>query len=214
MKKTIIVIGAGKGLGNAVAGKFGENDYRVILVSRNKEHLESYEKDFREKGIEVLTKQADAADFRGFAGAMHELVRMYGTPDVVFYNVGVTLPDSECEITVQTLVDRYVVDVAGAYHTLQLFDTKAFAEKQGTFLITGGVLGIQPYAAYLPLSMDKAALRSMVLALAPVYKEKGVFLGIVEVMGSIGSNQYYAPAQIAEVFWNLYSMKDKTEILY
>ena len=32
MKKTIVVMGAGKGLGNGVAEKFGNNDFRVILM--------------------------------------------------------------------------------------------------------------------------------------------------------------------------------------
>jgi short-subunit dehydrogenase len=31
MKKTIIIVGAGKGLGNAVAKKFGNNEFRVVL---------------------------------------------------------------------------------------------------------------------------------------------------------------------------------------
>ena len=41
-KKTIVVVGAGKGLGNAVARLFGENDFRVILISRNLDRLNGY----------------------------------------------------------------------------------------------------------------------------------------------------------------------------
>lgn len=214
MKRTILIIGAGKGLGNGVAEKFGQHDFRVILVARNQEHLKNYAENFQQRGIETITQKADVADFNGLTAAMHELVKSYGMPDVVFYNVGITQPDSECLIDAQTMVDRYTVDVAGAYHAIQLFDTKEFADKQGTFLITGGGFGIQPYAGYLPLSMDKAALRAMVLALAPGYREKGIFLGIVEIMSSIGSNYHYAPSSIANAFWELYIQRDKTEILY
>lgn len=37
MKKTLILIGAGAGLGNAVARDFAEHDFRVALVARSKE---------------------------------------------------------------------------------------------------------------------------------------------------------------------------------
>lgn len=41
MKKTMVVLGAGNGCGNRVAEKFGTNDFRVILMSRSKEHTHS-----------------------------------------------------------------------------------------------------------------------------------------------------------------------------
>ena len=113
MKKTIVVIGAGKGLGNGVAEKFGNNDFRVILMSRSEEHLKEYAADFDAKGIEVYTQAADVTDLEAFAKVFGEIVKTYGTPDVLFYNVGITVADDEVEISAQTLLDRYVADVAG-----------------------------------------------------------------------------------------------------
>lgn len=214
MKKTIVVIGAGKGLGNGVAEKFGSNDFRVILMARSEAHLEEYADSFTAKGIEVYTQQTDVADAKVFTKSFEEVVADYGTPDVVFYNVGITSADADCEINAQTMLDRYKVDVIGAYQTIQLLDTDAFAEKNGTILITGGGLGIQPYYGYLPLSMDKAALRAMVQAAAPVLKEKGIHLATVQVTGVIGSNEHYAPKAIAEEFWKLYNDREKTEVIY
>ena len=214
MKKTIFVVGAGKGLGNGVAEKFGSNDFRVILMARSEEHLKEYAADFAAKGIEVHTQAADVADFDAFAKTFHKVVETYGTPDVLFYNVGVTIADAEVEMTTQTLVDRYAVDVAGAYNCVKLVDTAEFAEKKGAILITGGGLALQPYAGYLPLSMDKAALRAMVSALVPVLKEKGIYIGTVQVTGTIGSNDFYAPKTLAEEFWKLYTERETNEIVH
>ena len=47
MKKTIVVLGAGNGCGNRVAEKFGKNDFRVILMARNANHLTEYEREFK-----------------------------------------------------------------------------------------------------------------------------------------------------------------------
>ena len=214
MKKTIFVVGAGKGLGNGVAEKFANEDFRVILMARSEEHLKEYAADFAAKGIEVHTQTADVADFVALAQTFCKMVDTYGTPDVLFYNVGVTVADAEVEMTTQALVERYMVDVAGAYHCVQLVDTEEFARKQGAILITGGGLALHPYAGYLPLSMDKAALRAMVQALAPVLKEKGVYIGTVQVTGTIGSDDFYAPKTIAEEFWKLYTQRGTNEIVH
>ena len=214
MKKTIVVAGAGRGLGNGVAEKFGGNDFRVVLMARSEEHLKEYAADFTAKGIEVYTQTADVADFDAFAQTFGKVVETYGTPDVLFYNVGVTVADEEVKMTTQTLVERYAVDVAGAYNCVRLVDTEEFAEKKGAVLVTGGGLALQPYAGYLPLSMDKAALRAMVHALAPVLKEKGIYIGTVQVTGTIGSNDFYAPKTIAEEFWKLYDLRETHEIVH
>ena len=214
MKNSIVVVGAGKGLGNGVADKFGSNDFRVILMARSEEHLKEYAADFAAKGIEVHTQATDVADFAAFAQTFRKVVETYGVPDVLFYNVGVTVADAEVEMTTETLVDRYAVDVVGAYHCIKLVDTEEFAEKKGAILITGGGLALQPYAGYLPLSMDKAALRAMVQALSPVLKEKGIFIGTVQVTGTIGSSDFYAPKTIAEEFWTLYTRREVNEIVH
>ena len=210
--KTIIVIGAGRGLGNAVAEKFGREGFRVVLVARNEEHLKSYAEDFRAKGLEAVTRRADASDFAGVAEVFREITEQYGTPDVVFYNAGITLPDEN--IDAKTLVERYAVDTAGAYNVIKLADTPDFAQKNGAVLITNGIFAVYPHAGYLPLSMDKAALRAMILALSPVYKEKGIFIGSVRIGGVIGSTEHFMPANIANEFWKLYQSKDKAEIEY
>lgn len=214
MKKTIIVVGAGKGLGNGAAEKFGSNDFRVILMSRDESHLKEYAAEFAEKGIEVYTQAADAADLDNFADKFREVVKTYGTPDVLFYNVGITVADEETTISAQTLIERYAADVVGAYNCIKLVDTEEFAAKNGAILITGGGLALQPYAGYLPLSMDKAALRAMVQALFPVLKEKGIYIGTVQVTGTIGSNEFYAPKTIAEEFWKLYTERNTFEIVH
>lgn len=216
MKKTIFVLGAGNGCGNRVAEKFGKNDFRVVLMARNPEHLAAYEAEFKEKGIEVYTKVADASKPYSVTRAFDELKAQFGTPDVLFYNVGITGLDSEIrgEKDVDLLMDRYMVDVAGAYHAIQQVLGKEFSEKKGTILVTGGGLALYPMYDYLPLSMDKAALRVMCLALHEELKKQDVFLGTVTVTGVIAPGQPCDPALLAEDFWKLYTDRADCEIVH
>lgn len=216
MKKTIFVLGAGKGCGNRVAEKFGKNDFRVVLMSRNEEHLAGYEKEFTEKGIEVYTKAVDASKPDSVTKAFDELKAKFGTPDVLFYNVGITGLDTEIkeEKDVNLLMNRYMVDVAGAYHAIQQVLGEEFSHKNGTILVTGGGLAMYPMYDYLPLSMDKAALRAMCLALHEELKKQNVFVGTVTVTGVIAPGETCDPALLAEDFWKLYTERKECEIVH
>ena len=216
MKKTIFVLGAGNGCGNRVAEKFGNNGFRVILMSRNAEHLAAYEKEFKEKGIEVYTKVADAAKPHSVTKAFDELKAQFGTPDVLFYNVGITAADSDINTDkdVDLLIDRYMVDVAGAYHAIQQVIGEEFSQKKGTILVTCGGLAMYPMYEYLPLSMDKAALRAMCLALHTELKKQDVFVGTVTVTSTIAPGEACDPALLAEDFWKLYTERNECEIVH
>ena len=215
MKKTIFIVGAGKGLGTAIGRKFGENDFRVVLMARNGESLKAFAGKFTAKGIEVYTKVADTADDLSFANALKEAVTEYGTPDVLAYNVGITGPDSGLKegVTPAILRERYQVDVVGAYNAIRQIATDDFAAKNGTILVTGGGLALYPSTEYLPLSMDKAALRAMVQALHPVMKEKGIFLGTLTVCNAIMPGSTCAPEILAEKYWKQYTERQNWEIV-
>ncbi len=215
MKKTIFVIGAGRGCGNSTAEKFGREGFRVVLLARSAEHLASFAAEFAAKGIEVYTRAADAADFAGMTQALTELKAQFGVPDVLFYNVGVTLADADLTVPKDAalLLERYRVDVAGAYHALQQVLGEEFSRRQGAFLVTGGGLALYPMNAYLPLSLDKAALRAMCLALHEELKKQQIFVGTVTVTGLIAPGQPCDPAILAEDFWQLYSRRQECEIV-
>ncbi len=216
MKKTIVVVGAGNGCGNRVAEKFGQNDFRVVLMARNSEHLKQYEQEFKEKGIEVYTRVADAARLETVTKAFDEVKAEFGVPDVLFYNVGVTVPDANLTEAkdAELLMRRYQVDVAGAYHAIQQVLGEEFSRKNGTILVTGGGFGLYPMDEFLPLSMDKAALRAMCIALHNKLKEQNVYVGTLTVTDSIVPGGKCDPTLLAEDFWKMYIERGECELMH
>lgn len=213
-KKTIVVVGAGKGLGNHIAKRFGKEDFRVILMARNEQSLQDYKHEFAAEGIETYTYCVDAANPETLTDALHQAENKIGTPDVFIYNVGITTPDEPGKTDVAKLMRHYQVDVASAYHCIRQVANKEFGQNNGTIILTGGGLALSPSAAYLPLSLDKAALRAMAYALHDEFKPQGIFVGTVTVCGTIGSNDFFAPSRIAESYWKMYNERNECEIVY
>ena len=213
-KKTIVVVGAGQGLGNHVAKRFGKEGFRVVLMARNEKSLESYRQDFMEEGIETYVYVVDAEQPDTLTAAFKQEKLQFGTPDVLVYNVGITTPDEKGKIDNTELMRHYQVDVASAYHCVCQVADEEFSKKNGTIIVTGGGLALYPNAAYLPLSLDKAALRAMVYALHEDLASKGIFIGTVTVCGTIGGDEFFAPSRIAEAYWAMYNQRENCEIVY
>ncbi|PXX54269.1 short subunit dehydrogenase [Hungatella effluvii] len=214
MEKTIIIIGSGKGLGNHIGKKFGHNGFHVILMARNRAALEEYQQEFVSEDIKCDIYPVDTSDFQGLSTALKNVREKYGTPDTLVYNVGVTDADADHDITAELLMERYRVDVAGCYQAVKEIVTDEFCDRKGTILVTGGRLSINPEFTYLPLSLDKAALRSLCMIMKEELEPKGVHVGTVMVCGGIKPGTYFAPENIAEKFWELYQNRELFEIRY
>lgn len=215
-KKTLILVGAGKGLGNAIAREFAAHDFRVVLMARDRAHLDAYQQEFETEGFEVYTKVADAARPETLTAAIHDVVEELGTPDVLVYNVGITEPDAGREITCELMLQRYQIDVASAYHCVNIVATDTFAAKQGAILCTGGA-SARTYAAtddFKVLRMDKAALNYMCANLHHLLKPKGIFVGTVLIGGAIRpGDPNNDPGVLAKLYWRMYTERKEHELI-
>lgn len=213
-KKTIVVVGAGQGLGNHVAKKFGREGFRVILMARNGQSLEQYRQEFAAAGIEAHTYMADAENTASLTGALRQAEHEFGTPDVLVYNVGITTPDAPDKMDGEELSRHYRADVANAYTCARQVATEAFGKKNGAIIFTGGGLAIYPLPQFIPLSLDKSALRTLAYILHDELKPRGIFVGTVTVFGTIGIDAYFAPERIAGAYWQMYNERGECELRY
>lgn len=217
MKKTLIVIGAGPGIGNAVAREFASHDFRVVLVARSADKLSEYRSQLEAEGIEVHTKIADAARPETLTAAIAEVRAELGTPDALVYNVGVTEPDGDREITGDFLVERYRVDVASAWDAANAVLTEEFAAKKGAILLTGGgfAKSFAPIPFLVALCIDKAALNGLNIMLHDRLAPTGVFVGSVIVSGAVvPGDEKNDPGLIAQQYWKLYTERSAPELVY
>ena len=213
MKKTIVVVGTGQGLGNHVAERFAKEDFRVVLVARRSEALAEYQKVFTGKGYETSTVACDVTDAESVKSTFARIHAEVGTPDVLVYNVGITSPDEQ-PLTEQDIIRHFTADVVGAYSCIKAVTTEEFAAKKGAILLTGGVACLNPFPGYLCLSMDKGALRGLALAMHNDLAPRGIFVGTVMVCGIVGGNEHFAPSNIAETYWKMYQERKEWEVRF
>ena len=85
--------------------------------------------------------------------------------------------------------------------------------QRGTLLLLIFTIGVAVLFA-AERAGDKAALRSLACTLHQELKEKGIFVGIVTIMGNVVPETHYAPEKIAEVYWKMYQERKVWEYIY
>ena len=213
-KKTIVIVGAGKGMGNHIAKKFAENDFRVVLMARSEKKLNEYKTEFELKGYEVYTQSADASSTDSLQKAFEWVKKQFDVIDVLVYNAAILEPGFPSSLTQEEFIKHYQVDVASALFCVNQVLTEQLKQKEGTILFTGGGFAIYPMAEYACVSIGKAALRALAFVLNQELKDKGVFAGIVTIMGNVAPGTHYDPAIISEKYWELYTKRKDVEIIY
>ncbi len=74
----LLLVGAGPGLGLAVARRFAAGGYRVTLVARNADRLAELARGLDDTGAEINTVEADASSPEDLRARIAELYRERG----------------------------------------------------------------------------------------------------------------------------------------
>jgi short-subunit dehydrogenase len=89
----LLLVGAGPGLGLAIARRFAVGGFRITLVARSTDGLADLVRSLSGTGAEIGTIAADASDPEGLGTRMTELYRAEGAPGVIIYNAVMGAPD-------------------------------------------------------------------------------------------------------------------------
>lgn len=216
MSKLAVIIGAGRGMGNNIAEKFVSEGFKVILVARRQNALDEYVNEFKAKNSDAHSKVADVSNIQSLTKIFDEIHSEFGAVDVLVYNAAFMQGGKLTEISAENLIQHYQVDVASALHCVKCVIPKQIEQKSGAILFTGGLFGVFPNHnhEFACMSMDKAALRAMAQMLNVELKDNGIYAGIVQIMGGVGSNEHFSPKNIAEAYWKLYQEKTDFEYIY
>jgi NAD(P)-dependent dehydrogenase (short-subunit alcohol dehydrogenase family) len=197
----LLLVGAGPGLGAAIARRFAREGYRVTLVARSGATLTPITQELSAAGAEVASVQADAGEPHSLRAALAPIFAAPGAPGIVIYNAALMEFDDLLTVSPQQLADAYAVNVIGAVRTVQLAVPAMRGAGGGTLLFTGGGFADALPPALATVSLGKVTLRAMATMLARELREDGIHAASLTVLGQIAPGTQFDPESIAEVYW-------------
>lgn len=88
-KKTVLITGASRGIGKALAKEFAAQGDRIILMATNIQLLQSLCAEIQNTGAEVSWRQSDVRDIQAMKESMDAVYALYGSIDIAILNAGV-----------------------------------------------------------------------------------------------------------------------------
>lgn len=117
--KTVLVSGAGSGLGKAIAVLFGRLGANLVVCGRNEEKLAAAAELFRSLGVEVMAEAMTIRDPDAVATAMDSAFERFGGLDVLVNNAGGQFPQAAIDFSVKGWNAVIDTNLNGTWHMMQ-----------------------------------------------------------------------------------------------
>ncbi|MCE5331614.1 MAG: SDR family NAD(P)-dependent oxidoreductase [Bacteroidales bacterium] len=209
--KTIVIVGAGPGLGLSIAKTFGKEGFRVALIARRKESLDQMIATLQSLEIESKGFIADVRDEQSIINAFSAIRTEYGSVDVLEYSpISMEfIPPSQ--VTTDIAKKSFEFQVLGAIASVQQVLPDMINNNEGAILLTGGRSSIIPMPMIGSLSLMAASLRNYAYILNEELAAKGIYSGTVTVCCQITPE---IADNIAALYWDMYQKRNRVEEIF
>jgi short-subunit dehydrogenase len=232
MSRVIAILGAGAGLGMSVARRFGREGFRVALVARRKDRLDTMVDELAGEGIEAAAFCSDLAEPGHIPALVAAIRRRFGRIDVVEYGpvsdaLGFTPATQLTAATLEGMIPLLLltpVEVVGALLP------EWMDRGDGAFLLSQGASAVEPVPYLSGVGPVMAATRNYLYSLNGELAGTGIYAGTLAVAalitdsemgeasasaaggpGSLGAIPTVESDELAELYWDMYTKRDCVE---
>lgn len=198
------IVGFGSGVSLGVAKAFGNEGYALALIARTPTKLAAAATALQQQGMTVQTFAADAGQPDALVQAMTQVQAAMGDPEVLVYNAATFTVGQPTTLTVAQLTADWRVNVVGALVAVQQVVPAMRSRGQGTILLTGGGLALNPMADVASLAIGKAGLRNLTFSLAQELASSGIHVATVTICGMVAPGTLFDPDAIAQAYLALH----------
>jgi NADP-dependent 3-hydroxy acid dehydrogenase YdfG len=199
----IVIVGAGPGMGMAVARRFAAAGYDIGLIGRHAHEVEELAGTLEGEGASVGWGAVDVADAAELTAVLRRITEHTGRIDVLLVNQSVYRGCSATQLTAEQLLADLAVGTAPLLTAVQAVLPLLLEQHTGTVLATGSAAADSPDPGAASLGPQKAALRNLVQALAVELAPEGIHVATVTVRGVLKEGTPFAPSHIADRFFDL-----------
>lgn len=196
----ILVVGAGPGVGAAVAGRFGRAGWDAALIARSGERLAGLRQRLAEAGTRATAHPADITDPGAVTAAVRAAAEALGGRfDVVHFNPSAFTAKPPSELSADELLADVRLGVAALLDVVRA--ARPFLPAGARITATGGATADRPWVGAASLGVQKAGLRNLVAALDGELAADGVRAMSLTVNGTIEPGGPFDPGHIADAIF-------------
>ena len=175
MKKTVLVTGASRGIGRAIATVFARNNYNVMInYFKSEREALTLEQELKQQGCTVAVYQADVTQRTQVAAMIVESEKIFGSVDVLINNAGISQFKLFTEISDEDWELMLATHLKGMFNCCQEVLPQMIQRKKGKIINIASIWGMVGASCEVHYSTAKAGMIGFTKALAKELGPSGI----------------------------------------
>jgi len=216
MTKTLLVAGAGQGLGKAMAKRFAREGYAVALAARNEERLSSLASE-----LDASAFPADLTSESEVANLFKQVEARLGAIEAVAFIAATRVQGPFAELSAADFENVWRQSCLSGFLVGREAARTMLPRARGSVIFTGASGSTRGRAHFAAFAAAKGGLRFMAQSMARELGPKGIHVATVLIDGAIASERMWRdhrdrmeklgadgalqPEAIAETYWQIHN---------
>ncbi len=168
MKQTVLITGASRGIGRAIAATFAKAGYNLVITcSKSRDELLAFQQELETTyHVDVLASVGDVADYAYLECLFQEITDRFGGVDILINNAGISYIGLLSDMSMEEWNRIVATNLSSVFATSKLSIPWMLSKKAGTILNISSVWGNVGASCEVAYSACKGGVNSFTRALA------------------------------------------------
>lgn len=171
--KTVIVTGAAKGIGRAIALRFAKEGCNIVLNYRSNVSDELID-EIKSYGVECMPYKADVSVYSEAEALIKDAKKQFGSVDVLVNNAGITRDMLLMRMSEEEFDSVINTNLKGAFNTIRHVSSVMLKQRSGAIINLSSVVGLMGNIGQANYAASKAGVIGLTKSAARELAARGI----------------------------------------
>src|SRR5437016_9434066 len=172
--RVAIVTGTSRGLGQNLARALAKAGADLVLTSRNRDHLLTFESEIKSLGRRAVSLQLDVRHLSSIQQMVADAESAFAHIDILVNNAGCNVRKPALEVTWEDWNLILDPNLRGSFFVSQAVARGMIARRYGRIINIGSVTSVAGYAGLAPYGASRGGIRQLTMSLADDWGQYGI----------------------------------------
>jgi len=172
--RVAIVTGTSRGLGQYMARALAKAGADLVLTSRNRDHLLTFEKEIQALGRRAVSLQLDVREQASIERMVEDAEQAFGHLDILVNNAGCNVRKPALDVTWDDWNLILDTNLRGSFFVAQAVARRMIPRRYGRIINIGSVTSVAGYAGLAPYGASRGGIRQLTMSLADDWGKHGI----------------------------------------
>ena len=177
--KVVIVTGASRGIGEAIANQLSNCGSKIVLVSRNTEALDSVKESINSQGGNAVAMPGDISNLNSFSEIAANTVSKWERIDILVNNAGITRDNIIMRMKEEDWDSVLNVNLKGCFNGIKAVTRHMIKNKSGKIISITSVIGQMGNAGQSNYAASKAGIIGLTKSMAKELGSRNITVNAV-----------------------------------